>query len=55
MGKKSHPNVPDFSSHKPQAGKPKLAKDALHAPAPHPAPAAAPKLHAPKTSGHRGA
>lgn len=55
MSKKHNTKVPDFSSHKKQVGKAKPGSEASHQPTPHPAPASAPKIHMPKTSGHRGA
>jgi hypothetical protein len=55
MAKKHNTKVPDFSSHKQQTRLPK--GDAAKTPtlAAHPAPPVVPKVHAPKTSGHRGA
>jgi hypothetical protein len=56
MSKKHNTKVPDFSSHKTQTRVPKADKD--QAPpklAANPAPPVVPKVHAPKTSGHRGA
>ena len=56
MSKKHNTKVPDFSSHKTQTRTPKVAKDQAPPPlAANPAPPVVPKVHAPKTSGHRGA
>ena len=55
MAKKHSPKIPDFSSHKKQIGKKAPTADSAHLPAPTPAPVSAPKMHMPKTSGHRGA
>ena len=55
MAKKHQTKVPDFSSHKTQTRVPKADKDLAPPPiAAHPVPAVVPKVHAPKTSGHRG-
>jgi len=55
MAKKHHTKVPDFSSHKTQTRTPKAEPDQPPPLAAHPAPPVVPKVHAPKTSGHRGA
>jgi len=55
MSKKHNTKVPDFSSHKTQLRKPPAGQEQAHQPSLPPAPPVAPKVHAPKTSGHRGA